>query len=43
MIACYFKYIAPYYALLREDIMRDRCSVEYRPRRKKLKGYQKSK
>lgn len=43
MIACYFQYIAPYYTLLREDIMRDRCSVEYRPRRKKLKGYQKSK
>lgn len=43
MIGYYLSYISPYYTLLKEDIMRDRCSVEYRPRRKKLKGYQKSK
>lgn len=43
MIGYYLSYISPYYTLLREDILRNPCSVKYKPRRKKLKGYQKSK
>ena len=42
MIYYYTSFPHNYFTLLKRDLIWKDCGVEYRPKRKKLKGYQKS-
>lgn len=38
----YYLHSCPYFPLLERDVIKANCGCAYRPKRKKLKGYQKN-
>lgn len=43
MLNVYYLHATPYFTLLKRDLIKENFGPAFRPKRKKLKGYQKSK